>query len=156
MTLVKGFTSFNGQIAISGAFYGGYWNDGVSKHIYCDECTTFAFRSYTVGMRFYVTPSPFPLPLKLLNPFTGLSYHFLQANYVGGVGFDGLPGRNDRMAVGTLEAGIRLVIPVANRLAVNGEARKFFRLLPKDWRRLRTAWVSTWPSVTLGISFSLR
>ena len=137
-------TVYSGLIAINGAFYVGYWNDGISKiSKTCMDCITYSYRSYTAGMRFYANPHAFPLDL-----FTGLSYHFLQVHYVGGAGVDGRPGTDYRDRFGTWEAGIRLVIPFADRLAVNGEFQAYIPLSRHNRYRVR-------PSVKLGASYSL-
>ena len=138
-------TIYNGLIVTSGALYVGYWDDGISKttKIPCSDCTIYSYRSYTVGMRFYANPYAFPLDL-----FTGLSYHFLHADYVGGAGVDGRPAPHYRNRFGAWEAGIRLVIPVADRLAVNGEFQTYIS-------RYNSNRFGPRQSVKLGVSYPL-
>ncbi len=137
-------TIYNGLIVTSGALYVGYWDDGISKttKIPCYDCTIYSYRSYTVGMRFYANPYAFPLDL-----FTGLSYHFAHANFVKGLD---LPGRRVEFwnGLGTMETGIRLVIPVADHLAVNVEFQAYMHL--SNHKRLGTR-----KSVKLGVSYPL-
>ena len=75
VTVLNDVKNLNGHIAISGAFYGGYWNDGVGKdsRVFCTDCFRIihSYRSYIAGMRVYANPSPFPL--RFVNPFMGLS-----------------------------------------------------------------------------------
>ena len=163
MTVLDDVKSFNGHIAVSGAFYGGYWNDGVSKNdrIICRDCSgsIHSYRSYTAGMRVYANPSPFAL--KFVNPFMGLSYHFVHGNYLGS--YDGshlpanFPRKDDRFNIGTFEAGLRLVIPVTDRLVVAGEAQRYLGnfLSPTTRRELGSRRVTGRKSVTMGFSFSL-
>lgn len=132
-------TFYNGLIATSGELYAGYWDDGINKiSEACRDCITYSHRSYITGIRFYVDPYAFPLDL-----LTGLSYHFLQAHYVGGAGADGSSGTDYRDRFGTWEAGVRLAIPFANRLAVNAEVQAFIPLSRHNRHRVR-------PSVKLG------
>ena len=141
-------TVYSGLIAISGAFYVGYWNDGISKiSKTCIDCITYSYRSYTAGMRFYANPHAFPLDL-----FTGLSYHFIRTNYVGGRSLSGQADDDFWDGGATLEAGIRIVIPVVDHLAVNGEVQTFIAPWSNSSRGSRYA---KQPSVKLGVSYSL-
>ena len=157
VTILNDVDSFNGHIGISGALYGGYWNDGVSynAHIICRDCSgsLHSYRSYVAGMRVYANPSPFPL--RLANPFMGLSYHFVHGNYLGSYDSDHVPGNftrnDDQFNFGAFEAGLRLVLPVTNRLIVVGEAQRYLgHFLKPGTRRVKGR-----KSVTLGFSISL-
>ncbi len=163
VTILNDVKSINGHIAISGAFYGGYWNDGISYNarIICRDCSgsLHSYRSYVAGMRVYANPSP--IPLRFANPFMGLSYHFVHGNYLGSYDGDHVPGNftrnDDQFNFGAFEAGLRLVIPVTNRLIVVGEAQRYLGhfLKPTTRREPGIRRVKERKSVTLGFSISL-
>ncbi len=137
-----------GKLSLQGGLRWGYWDDGVHEHKGSFDFVTYSHRSHIAGARFYVVPTK--IPLVSLSLFSGLSWHFVSGDYVGGTDlcisihtpdcrlFDpltppdiypypvgGYLGRNYYERFRTLEVGLRVAVPLGNRLAVTTEAQKY-------------------------------
>ncbi len=141
------------KLSLQGGLRWGYWDDGVREHRIEDlDLTTYSQSSHIAGARFYVVPTQ--IPFVSLSLFSGLSWHFVRSDYVGG--YDGCisvrspgcrlvdllsppdsypysvggywgryRGRNYHERFWTLEVGLRVAVPLGNRLAVTTEAQKY-------------------------------
>ena len=136
-------------ISLQGGLRWGYWDDGVREHKGDISFVTYSHSSHIAGVRFYVVSTH--IPLVSLSLFSGLSSHFVSGDYVGGSDlcisihipacelFDpstpppdiypysvgGYWGRNYHERFRTLEVGLRVAVPLGNRLAVNTEVQKY-------------------------------
>ena len=113
------------------------------------SCTipVYSHSSHIAGVRFYVVPTQ--IPLVSLSLFSGLSWHFVSGDHIDisyictesklpillcnpDVIFDrdlvdgySYWGRNYHERFRTLEVGLRVAVPLGNRLAVTTEAQKY-------------------------------
>ena len=139
-------------ISLQGGLHWGYWDDGVREHKreitpsfgLCGPpeeppcvLTTYSQSSHIVGSRFYVVPTQ--IPFVSLSLFSGLSWHFVSDDYVGGSGLcistiipecelypNAVPDvENYTDHFKALEVGLRVAVPLGNRLAVTTEAQKY-------------------------------
>ncbi len=135
-------------ISLQGGPHWGYWDDGVREHRGNVGFVTYSYSSRIAGVRFYVVSTQ--IPLVSLSLFSGLAWHFVSGDYVGGsdgcvdiylpdceifdsiMSFDIYPypvgdywGRNYHERFRTLEVGLRVAVPLGKRLAVTTEAQKY-------------------------------
>ncbi len=168
VTVLSSSEPVNRDIAISGAFYVGYWSGGQGKKVRPYRCfaipcsrTLHTYNSFMAGARVFLNPSP--VPLKFVNPFIGLSYHLVNATYVGstgccGTGSPDFPRRDFRYVYGAVEVGGRLTVPVGGRVAVTFEAQRYVRYFQRYARYFHdptTKRATGQKSVTLGLSLLL-
>ncbi len=136
-------------ISLQGGPHWGYWDDEVREHTGSFSFVTYSYSSRIAGVRFYVVSTQ--IPLVSLSLLSGLSWHFVSGDYVGGsdlcisiripdcVLYDpimpfyiypypigGYRGRNYHERFRTLEVGLRVAVPLGNRLAVTTEVQKYF------------------------------
>lgn len=139
-------SSLGGKISLEGGLHWGYWNDGVQKpSSSCADCITYSYSSHIVGARLYTVLEALPIPLSLLG---GLSHHFLSAEYIGGRGVAGRPGNDFRDNYGSAEVGLRIAVPLSDRLTITTEVQEHIPLSGKQGYRTR-------PAFKLGFSFSI-
>ncbi len=146
-------------ISLQGGLHWGYWDDGLRENKgFYQGCATYSHRSRIAGARFYVVPTQ--IPLVSLSLFSGLSWHFISGDYVG-------PplsvceraslvrathwGRNYPDHLKTLEVGLRVAVPLGNRLAVTTEVQKYVHV-PAEERNRHTKNRFVYK---LGLSFGL-
>jgi len=98
-----------------GTLYAGGWTDGIDRVSNTrDSNTTYSFSSVIVGARLQFALLRAPVTF-----FTGLSHHFLWADYIGGTSM-GTPGRDYRDGLNAAEVGFRLHFPISKNLEVGG------------------------------------
>ncbi len=134
-------------ISLQGGLHWGYWDDGVREHRIEDfGRNTYSQSSHIAGTRFYVVSTK--IPFVSLSLFSGLSWHFVRSDFVGGFNgcldippplcdiaasgyliidsdLDGYWGRKYHERFRALEVGLRVAVPLGNRLAVTTEAKKY-------------------------------
>lgn len=113
------------RLALSGGAYLGGWRDAVDAPAPCADCITYSHASLVGGVRLQVAFEAFPLPLAV---WGGLARHLVFAEYVGGAGVAGQPGRDHRADYSTAEAGARLQVPLGAHLRLGGEAVVYLAL----------------------------
>lgn len=134
----SGKYSFYPEIQVGGQFfvpylrwrvYFGAWDDGVTRAVQLPDFITYSYSSQIVGGRLTFLPKAafkkWPIPLDVS---AGLSHHFVNADYVGGFGVDGLPGKDFREGSTTAEFGIGSGVRVGKRFRVRGEVTQFLPL----------------------------
>ena len=125
-------------ISLQGGLHWGYWNDGVREHKLGQDHNTYSQSSHIAGVRFHIIPTEISFVYTSL--FSGLSWHFVSSDFLGG--FDEClynPGicihGSDRgnhsgeayhERFNALEVGLRVAVPLGNRLAVTTEVQKYF------------------------------
>ena len=158
-------------ISLQGGLHWGYWGDGVHEykvpyHKWQPHLIAYSHSSHIAGARFYVVPTK--IPLVSLSLFSGLSWHFVSGGYVGGFStcLDIPPSRcddaippsdyhdyppsdyHDRFKA--WEAGLRVAVPLGNRLAVTTEVQKYIHrsIVERNPHKSQLAY-------KLGLSFGL-
>ena len=119
-------------IFLQGGPHLGHWDDGIyeNKGLY-QGCATYSHRSRIAGARLYVIPTQ--ISFVSLSLSGGLSWHFISGDYAGPP-----PSECERVLVlgthwgenypdrlKTLEVGLRVAVPLGNRLAVTTEVQKY-------------------------------
>ena len=148
-------------LSLQGGLHWGYWDDGVrvDKILHNKSCSTiYSHSSHIAGVRFYVVPTK--IPLVSLSLFGGLSWHFISGDYVAVppspkcLLIDQLPpywGENYPNRLKALEVGLRVAVPLGNRLAVTTEVKKYVHV-PAEERNPHTR---NRFAYKLGLSFGL-
>ena len=133
---------------------------------------TYSQSSHIAGARFYVISTQ--IPFVSLSLFSGLAWHFVRSDYVGGsdlcisirvpscslydpiIVIDIYPypaggyfGRNYHERFRTLEIGLRVAVPVGNRLAITTEVQTYVHRSVME----RIVHTPNRPAYKLGLSF---
>ncbi len=111
-------------VSFGGNIYWGYWNDGIddlSRN--CADCFTYSYSSHIVGARFEMKLKEFPMPISI---FTGISRHFIKANYIGGQDFAGNSGQDFAVRTNSVEVGIWTHIPLQGRFSMRGNFQQYY------------------------------
>ncbi len=134
-------------VSLQGGLHWGYWDDdGIREHKKLDYAT-YSQSSHIAGVHFYVVPTQ--IPLVFLSLFSGLSWHFVSSDfvdgrnecmgaslpecffsgdYVGGSSLRRYWGGNYHDRFKALEAGLRVAVPLGNRLAVTTEVKRYIHI----------------------------
>ena len=122
-------------ISLQGGLHWGAWDDGVSGLIHGGCTDVYSHSSHIAGARLYAISTH--IPLVSLSLFSGLSWHFISGDRVR-VRPDPycilveLPAPYwgeyypDRLKA--LEAGLRVAVPLRNRLAIIAEVQKYVHI----------------------------
>ncbi len=106
-------------VSVSGAAHLGYWEEGTSESSFCADCVVFSYKAATVGARGLVHLDRAPIPLSFV---LGYSHHAVFATYEGGAGIIGNIGSDHTVRLNLAEVGVRVLIPVIDRLRIGPEA----------------------------------
>ncbi len=145
-------------ISLQGDLHWGAWDDGVSGLLHGGCTDVYSHSSHIAGARLYVVPTK--IPLVSLSLFGGLSWHFISGDYVKTppspecLLIDQLPpywGENYPNRLKALEVGLRVAVPLGNRLAVITEVQKYVHV-PLEERNPHTKNRFVYK---LGLSFGL-
>lgn len=118
------FGHMHDSLVFSAAIYGNFWDDGVEKvWEHCRDCDTYSKSEQTIGMRFGMLMTKFPLlPLGF---YLGYAQRHIAFEYLGGNGFGG--GSFDSW-LHTFETGVFIKPRLWQRWYLLGEAQRLFPL----------------------------
>jgi hypothetical protein len=125
------FALSEAKVTVGGSLYWGYWTDGVDELSSCKDCFTFSYSSHIIGARVMAALDAFPIPIA---GFAGISRHFIRADYIGGYDYPGNPGSDFQDALNAFEAGIRVQVPMSQRLHIGGNYRQYTPFVKKNSR----------------------
>lgn len=117
------------KVTVGGSIYWGYWTDGVDNLSNCVDCITYSYSSHIVGARVMTVLEALPIPI---TTFAGISRHFISADYIGGSDFSGKTGNDFKDGINAVEVGIRLQIPISQRLNIGGNYQYYIPLVKKN------------------------
>ena len=73
----------------------------------------------------------FPIPLAI---FAGISRHLISADYIGGYDLLGNIGNDFRDGLNAAEVGIRVQMPISQRVRIGGNYQQYIPLVKKNSR----------------------
>lgn len=113
------------SLALRAAIYGNFWDDGVKVHIEnCVDCVTYSYNSRIIGVRLALALKKFPLvPIGF---WGGWARHFIHADYVGGIGFNGGFEKNIQRVDDSSEFGIFAFKKFSRHLEAIIEFQQYF------------------------------
>ena len=107
----------------------GYWDAGAATDG-CPDCSTFAYHAVTFGARIRRIVGGSRLLVRLQ---AGIGTHFMSAEYLDGIVPADAVDADFRATVTSGELGASLVVPLGNRILVEGGPRLGLRLSQGTW-----------------------
>ena len=114
-------------------FFTSYWNDGIDEVFNITDAATYSYSSFIVGSRLYFYPNRilqnFPIPIYFTS---GLSYHKVYEQYIGGGDFVGNHRNDNSFDLLTFNLGFGVYFNLIDKLRLRIDTNAFIPFKRND------------------------